>query len=176
MTNVNRYDLYELLSSLQKDIRRGNEYEAVFWAIQLESFNPTALWNRLKVIASEDIDCANTIMPILIETLEKHYLASKQKLNDESYRLFFVNAVICLCRSQKSRITDDLLNLVYSEIEHENKYLPIPDYALDMHTSRGKIKGRGIDHFFDEGAKLENEAFPNPYTKRAKELLSKYGR
>ena len=30
----------------------------------------------------------------------------------------------------------------------------IPDYALDMHTIRGKAMGRGLDHFRKEGAKL----------------------
>jgi hypothetical protein len=34
--------------------------------------------------------------------------------------------------------------------------------------------GKGIDDFFSEGNKLENEAFINPYTERAKELLKKY--
>ena len=33
------YDFYEVLSALQKEIRRGNEYEAMFWAVELESFN-----------------------------------------------------------------------------------------------------------------------------------------
>ena len=42
-----------------------------------------------------------------------------------------------------------------------------------MHTARGKARGRGVDYFFAEGNKLENEAF-NPYTERAKELLKKH--
>jgi hypothetical protein len=30
----------------------------------------------------------------------------------------------------------------------------IPNYALDMHTMKGKAVGRGLDHFRKEGAKL----------------------
>ena len=30
----------------------------------------------------------------------------------------------------------------------------IPDYALDMHTMKGKAMGRGLNHFREEGAKL----------------------
>ena len=30
----------------------------------------------------------------------------------------------------------------------------IPDYALDMHTMKGKAMGRGLDLFRKEGAKL----------------------
>ena len=118
------YDLHELLSALQKCIRRGMEYEAVHFAVELEEFNPTALWNRLKIIAPEDIGAANPIMPLLIDVLQKQYLTEKSKLDSTSYRLFMVNAIVCLCRSPKSRITDDLLNVVYAE-RGEGKRLDI---------------------------------------------------
>ena len=29
-----------------------------------------------------------------------------------------------------------------------------PDFALDIHTMKGKAMGRGLDHFRKEGAKL----------------------
>jgi hypothetical protein len=87
-----------------------------------------------------------------------------------------VNAVVCLCFSQKSRITDDLLNVVYTERDAEAKFPPIPEFALDKHTARGKALGKGIDDFFTEGNKLENEAFVNRYTERSKELLKKYSK
>ena len=35
----------------------------------------------------------------------------------------------------------------------ENFAPTIPDYALDMHTMKGKAMGRGLDHF-RRGAKL----------------------
>ena len=168
------YDLHELISALQKCIRRGMEYEAVHFAVELEEFNPNALWNRLKVIACEDIGVANPLIPVLVDVLQRQYLAEKSKLDSTSYRLFMVNAVVCLCRSPKSRITDELLTVVYSEKKLEGKRLEIPDFALDMHTKRGAAMGRGIDYFFIEGNKLENETLSNPYTERAKELLKKH--
>jgi replication-associated recombination protein RarA len=170
----NGYDLHELLSALQKCIRRGLEYEAVHFAAELKGFNHTAMWNRLKIIASEDVGCANPIAPLLIDTLFKEYQTAKGKLGDDSFRLFMVNAVICLCHSPKSRVTDDLLTVVYTERELEGKRLKIPDFALEMHTKRGAAMGRGIDYFFTEGNKLEKEAFPNPYSERAKDLLKKH--
>ncbi len=163
------YDHYELLSALQKCIRRGMEYEAAHFAVELEEFNPTMLWNRLKIIACEDIGPANPVIPLLIDCLQKQYFAEKSKLAESASKLFLINAVVCLCRSQKSRITDDLLNIVYAERDH-GKFLPIPDFALDMHTARGKAMGKGIDDFFSEGNKLENEVLKNPYTEKAKEL------
>ena len=169
------YDIFELLSALQKDLRRGNEYEVVFWAVELENFNPTALWNRLRVIASEDVGAANPLAPLVIDVLEKEYYDAKRREND-SYRLFLVHAVLFLARSPKSRMVDDILNVVYSEIQHEDKRLPIPDYALDMHTLRGRKRGRGMEHFFSEGNRLNNETIDNPYTATAKRLMMKYGR
>jgi replication-associated recombination protein RarA len=170
VTTSRGYDLHELLSALQKCIRRNLEYEALFFAVELEEFNPTALWNRLKVIASEDVGFAYPLMPILIETLHKEYIERKEKIDDNGSRLLFLsNAVVCLCRSPKSRITDDLLNVVLLERQN-GKRLEIPDFALDMHTLRGKDKGRGWKEFFEEGSKLENEAFPNPYRERHQKL------
>jgi len=142
------------------------EYEAVFFAVELEGFNPTALWNRLKIIASEDVGSANPMMPILVETLHKSYLESKQKLNDDSYRLYLVNAVVCLCRSPHSRIVDDLLHVIYDD----NKHIPIPDFALDgRHTKRATKEGK------ETWDKLENETLENPYKEKAKELRLKHG-
>lgn len=168
------YYIDELLSALQKDIRRGNEYEAVFWTVELESFNPRMLWNRLRVIASEDIGPAYPRMPLLIETLERHYFDARKRRND-SYRVFLSNAVVNLVRCKKSRIADNLLTVVYGEIQHEDKKLPIPDYAKDKHTREGRKMGRGWVHFFNEGCKLENEAFDDPYRERALELVTKHG-
>jgi replication-associated recombination protein RarA len=172
------YSPYDLVSALQKDIRRGNEYEALFWAVKLESLGEKKVretWNRLKVIASEDVGPANPIMPLVIETLEKQYYDAKKRQSD-AYRLFLTNAIVILARSEKSRIVDDLLNLVYGEILHEDKKLPLPDYTFCGHTSRGKRLGRGVEYFFTEATKLSNEAFENPYKDKAKQIIEKYGR
>ena len=165
------YDFYEVLSALQKEIRRGNEYEAVFWAVELESFNVKTLWNRLRVIASEDIGLANPCAVIVVNMLKNNYFESRN-LEGDSYRLFLVNAVLFLARSAKSRIVDDLLITVYGDIEG-GKLLKIPDYALDKHTVRGRTIGRGFEHFLKEGAKLENEVLENPYKESATRILSK---
>ena len=38
-----------------------------------------------------------------------------------------------------------------------------PDRAYDMHTLAGRKKGRGLKHFFEEGATVRNERFPNDW-------------
>jgi hypothetical protein len=47
----------------------------------------------------------------------------------------------------------------------------IPDYALDMHTMKGKAMGRGLDHFRKEGAMLIPEPTePDLYVEEAYRL------
>jgi replication-associated recombination protein RarA len=167
------YDIYELLSALQKDIRRCNEYQAIHWAIELESFNAKMLWNRLRVIASEDIGIANAEATLLIDVLERQYTDAVTRKNDSS-RLFLVHAVLYLARSPKSRIVDDLLITAYGNIKYNGEKLEIPDYALDNHTLRGKKIGRDIKFFIEEGSKVNNECLENTYKKSASEILLKY--
>jgi replication-associated recombination protein RarA len=169
------YDIYELLSALQKDIRRCNEYQALHWAIELETYNVKALWNRLRVIASEDIGIANSEATILVDVLERQYNDALKRENSPS-RLFLVHAVLYLARSKKSRIVDDLLITAYDNIKYKGEKLPIPDYTLDHHTLRGCKMGRGFKFFVEESSKVNNEEIENTYKKSASEILLKYGK
>jgi replication-associated recombination protein RarA len=144
----------------------------VYWAVEGESFNTKAIWNRLRVMASEDVGIADPCAPFVVDVLEKQYWEFKEKPKEDSHRLFLVNAVLLLAKAPKSRLVDDILITVYGNIKNK-KQLEIPDYALDMHTMRGKRMGRGYEHFFAEGAKLENQAIDDPYEEKAKEILLK---
>jgi hypothetical protein len=49
----------------------------------------------------------------------------------------------------------------------------MPDYALDMHTMKGKAMGRGLDHFRCEDAKLiPPPTADDPYEAEAYRLWS----
>jgi replication-associated recombination protein RarA len=178
------YYLDEVISALQKEIRRGKEYDAAYWAVELESFNEEKavgakiLWNRLRVIASEDVSIAEPHAPLIIAALKEAY-CDAVKRKDTAYRLFFVHAVLFLARSRKCRIIDDIDVVVKGNIKFTNELLPMPDYAIDMHTHRGRMNGRvgtnGVKHFLEEGAKLKNEVFKNPYKKSSGECLIKHG-
>ena len=161
----------EVISALQKEIRRGNEYNAVYWAVELESFDSKALWNRLKVIASEDVGVAEPHAPLIVSALESMYDYSKEKKKEE-YRMFFVNAVSILARAPKCRVADNLMITLYGDIKL-GKRLEMPDYAIDKHTFRGRRMGRGMKHFIEEGSKIKNETIEDPYKKRAEEHLLK---
>jgi replication-associated recombination protein RarA len=109
------YDAFEVVSALQKCIRRGLEEDALYWAYELaESPNKNHyswLWARLKVSACEDVGPANPIMPLLIDVLWRNWKEKKAQ------RLWYTNAVFALVRSPKSRIVDNALNMQLSEDE-----------------------------------------------------------
>jgi replication-associated recombination protein RarA len=163
------YYLDEVISALQKEIRRGNEYNAVYWAVELESFNSKAMWNRLKVMASEDIGVAEPHAPLIIDALESMYNYTKEKKKEE-YRMFFVNAVFILARAPKCRIADNLLITLYADIKLGIR-LEMPDYAIDKHTFRGRRMGRGTKHFIEEGSRIKNEGIKDPYKEKAEKYL-----
>jgi len=175
--NFDKNRMYEAESALQKEIRRGNERKAMYWALELEEPNSSLLWNRLKVIASEDISIANSSMALLIDTLHQWHKDFEEK--DEK-RLFISHAILALCRSPKSRVACEFLKVADGDKEKPTgKKLPAPDYALDGHTAKGKHMGRGMDtvkgmtFFLDVCAKLKNEKTEPEFTKykeQAREL------
>lgn len=152
---VNNYDFWEASSAFQKAIRRCDEDEALFWAVEFYDGGgalTTYAWNRMFVMLSEDIGLANPQLPQQIWSLYNIFQYFKAKKNKhEPEKLHFIHAVLLLVRSPKSRLVD--WGLIAAFKKHDTSR-EIPDYALDKHTRRGKAKGRGFKHFFAEGCNL----------------------
>jgi replication-associated recombination protein RarA len=166
----NNYDFGEVLSSLQKEIRRGNETAAMFWALELYEKYGKALWTRLQVIVNEDIGIANPQAIMLIQTLKTQFEDFAKGDRDGSMRLALANAILFLCRSPKSREADHFQCCVNQRRLQQGWRLPIPDYALDKHTSRGARMKRSWQHWFEVGCQLIPEPDPNPYQQEAESL------
>ena len=158
----------EVASALQKSIRRGLEQEALYWASELDLAGyPDYVFRRLRIIASEDVGMADPMVAVQVRALSLNF-AEQRKHNKTSKsgtrsgkRLFLAQAVMVLCRARKSRMVDHAVMAVW---EGERPRLEVPDWALDKHTARGRKLGRGEDHFFDEGARIENAAdLDDPY-------------
>lgn len=151
-TTPGGYNFGQCVSALQKEIRRSNEWNAMYWAMQIEATPKMSgyLWKRLAVIASEDIGIDGGNLPLLLATLRASYEETKPK-GGEEHRLFLGHAIQAMCRSPKSRST---CNFVVAEYYGEHR-LEIPDYALDRHTLKGKQQGRSWEHFFEEAARIE---------------------
>jgi len=148
------YDFFEVSSSLQKSIRRCDEDSALYWACELIYSNyDNYLWKRILIMVSEDVGLAEPDLAVRIQALKQNYDFLKKNKSMEK-TLPLVHAVLLLVRAKKSRIVDWCKGKMFGEYHFIEK--EIPDYALDKHTIRGKMMGRTIEHFFDEGAKLNN--------------------
>jgi len=83
-----------------------------------------------------------------------------EEFKREYERLMLAGSIVLLCRDldyPHGEYNDATRHHLSSPIKAAN----IPDRAYDMHTFAGKRKGRGFEHFFDEGATVENERFLN---------------
>jgi replication-associated recombination protein RarA len=165
------YDWYEVVSSLQKEIRRGNEVNALYWAYELLPNFEFYFWSRLKVIVNEDIGIANPNLIVQVDVLSRQYFDLRHR-GSMSCLLPLANAILLSCRSPKTRLADTFKIHVLQSIEQGTLKLEIPDYALDKHTKRGRAMKRSFNHFKTEGVKLQNAAdIPDPYEESAFKLL-----
>jgi replication-associated recombination protein RarA len=148
----------EIISSLQKEIRRGNTENAASIAFEMATTSPemeTYLWKRLLVISVEDVGWGDLQAPVLVHTL--YQMVKMLDRQDGERLLYAIHAVRYLCACQKDRSSDELVNLLMREVEKGQMLPVIPDYAIDMHTARGQQMGRNVQHFLEEGAKVSPE-------------------
>jgi replication-associated recombination protein RarA len=157
----------EIISALQKEIRRGNTENAALIAYEMLSTSEALeeyLWGRLQVISVEDVGYGNLNAPILIETLYQMHLRIPRPRGDRY--LFAIHAVRVLCQSQKERGSDDLNNWIAQAVDKNGVRPVIPDYAIDMHTRRGQEMGRDYLHFLTEASKVMPEMPDRDFTYR----------
>jgi len=163
----NGYPLLEVASALQKTIRRGDEEQAMYWALELVPRFEQYLWRRLVVIVNEDIGLANPALLSLVPTQRAVYFEFREQGKDGTARLALANAILLMCRSPKSRLSDHFQCAVNQDRLH-GQHREIPDYALDKHTGRGRNLKRGVAHWLDEGCQLHPESdVADPYAARA---------
>jgi replication-associated recombination protein RarA len=152
---ANGHPADEVISALQKAIRRGELEQAVLLAYEMYCTSPDLeefLWTRLQVISAEDVGTGSFLEPVIVESLYQMHTRFDRGIGDRF--LFAVHAVRLLTTSTKDRTSDELANWARHHVETE---LTIPDHALDMHTRRGRLKGRGELHFLTEAALVMNE-------------------
>ncbi|MFC1640964.1 hypothetical protein ACFL2D_02865, partial [Patescibacteria group bacterium] len=172
MKTKNGYTVDEVISALQKDIRRGKEEDAMFWALELCPKYENYMWKRLLVVAYEDISAlAPGNIPLAVSKMRDDYFAYRE-VGDTAALLVIANAILLMCRAQKCRIADNFL-VTMADMIDEGMRLDIPDYAHDMHTRHGRHLRRGGEHFAEEGTKLAEPLADvhDPYAKEFKKIL-----
>lgn len=155
------YDFYEVASALQKSIRRGDVRLAGYMALELFPRYSEYCWKRLLTISAED--CYGVITKEIMALYEAFHVINKGKSgNDLKGRVFISKAVILLCNTKHNRdadllsnyvydkkydISDEEINKLFDEIRSEGK-MSIPEYVYDVHTKKGKMRGKTKNDFF----------------------------
>ena len=148
----------QVISAVQKEIRRGNTENAVLLAHEMVLTSPALedyLWQRLMVISVEDVGFGEPTAPILINSLRQMLSTFDRSAPDRE--LFAVHAVRYLSGCRKDRSSDEMTLWAKLASERGEALPVIPDYALDMHTGDGKKMGRGLRHFLEVGARVNPE-------------------
>ncbi|HPD15795.1 MAG TPA: hypothetical protein PLE19_12645 [Planctomycetota bacterium] len=158
LTTVRGYDLADVASALQKAIRRADGRLAGYWAIELwESGYDAYAWRRLLTVSAED--CWGIITQEIV-ALHHAYQTINAGKGERRGRVFLAKAALLLAQAIKCRDADHLTNLVYDRAaiptlvleadiaEARRTREPIPDYALDVHTSEGRRRGKTKSDFF----------------------------
>ncbi len=148
----------QVISALQKEIRRGRTENAALLAYEMVITSPALedyLWQRLRVISVEDIGFGDPQAPVVINALAQMLGTFDHSLGER--RLFAIHAVRYLCACLKDRSSDEMVNWIIRGVAKGTLRPKIPDYALDKHTAAGKALGRGDPHFWQEGARLDPE-------------------
>lgn len=171
----NNFATDEIVSCLQKAIRRAMVEEACQYAYELYVSGPIYLekmWRRLLTISVEDIGFGNLDAAVQIKTLND--MRKEFPYDDGDQPMYFIHAIRILCESTKDRSSDYLKNIIIKEAAM-GKLPEIMDLALDKHTVRGQAMGRGSKHFFEEATKVIPQLeIDNDYRERYGKILETY--
>ena len=156
-TTIHGYAADEVRSVLQKSIRRGWIEDAALAAYELFASGKEAedmLWRRLEIIATEDVGFGLMEAPLLIEALH----AQRMRMADPGDGWIYVaHAVRLLATAKKDRTSMELAGWAKEVVDRGERSVEVKDFMVDLHTHRGAAMGRGTAHWWNDGARLENE-------------------
>ena len=145
----------ELVSVLQKEIRRGRVDNAVLAAYEMFITSPDVarhLWRRLRTIAVEDVGLGLPIGPVLIDVLHRNF-------NDTPGGdwMMACHAVRLLASAPKDRTSSEHADWVVAKVALGEALVEVPDYARCVHTRSGQELGRGLTQWWGDGATVRDE-------------------
>jgi replication-associated recombination protein RarA len=158
VTSKRGYAADELIATLQKSIRRGDTELALLVAREMYETSARLeekLWSRLCVISCEDTGDGSFLEPVIVNALYQMHERLDRAFGDRW--LFVVHVVRFLAGRTKDRSSDEHANITMHMINTTDKPFEIPEYALDVHTRRGRLAGRDAAHFWSSGSHVENE-------------------
>jgi len=148
----------ELVSALQKSIRRGMVENAALVAYEMFASGPDfedQVWRRLQIISVEDVGFGRVESPLVIRALDEFRHGAERDSPDRL--IYLIHAVRLLATSPKDRTSDELATWVREATNSGAAKPEVLDDFIDMHTLRGQRMGRDYAHWFTKGARVENE-------------------
>ena len=109
---ANLYKFDDVVSALQKCIRRGEAAQALFWAGELEQGFEYILYSRLWTIVAEDIGLAAPYLALELFPLYQEWV-KVHKTNPEKGKEITLQIVYTLAKAPKNRIVDNLFLYTY---------------------------------------------------------------
>ncbi|BCJ47874.1 ATPase AAA [Actinoplanes ianthinogenes] len=164
MTSPRGIPVDQLVSVLQKEIRRGHVDNAVLAAYEMHCSGPDVaahLWRRLRLIAVEDVGMGAPMAPVLLRELQSDYEAG-----GGTDGMQVVHAVRFLATAPKDRTSSEHADYVRTMVEAGRLVVTVPDYALCVHTRAGQEMGRGLPHWWRNGARVHDELASADHTYR----------
>lgn len=157
VVSVRGFQCDELISALQKYIRRGDLEETLLVAREMYETSPELeahLWTRLLVISISDCNDGTFTQTLVVESLNRVGMRM-QRGTGERWG-FLVQAVRYLVSLPKDETTDEICMWSRHTMNKGLRGPVIPDYALDIHTEAGRKMGRGMTHFLGDGTVVAN--------------------
>jgi replication-associated recombination protein RarA len=146
----------DLVSVLQKEIRRSHVDNAVLAAYEMYTTSPDVarhLWRRLRIIAVEDVGMGFPLAPLLIDALQRDFDAAPG--GDWMYAC---HAVRLLAGAPKDRTAAEHADWVATKVGRGEALVHVFDDAHCVHTRAGQEQGRGLVHWWEHGARVHDES------------------
>jgi replication-associated recombination protein RarA len=183
-------DFFEVASLLQKSLRRGDAAMCARAVNELLPRYANYVWNRLLIVSAED--CADLVtgeIVALYDAWDKVTRGSGKTTSAkpavQEGRIFISKAIVILAKCRHSRDADELQHLIANRMpddvfmaalddveeimEAPAEHFEIPEYVYDVHTRRGKRRGRTRQQFLRD----EHDALSDPVSifKNADEMI-----
>nr|QBK92833.1 MAG: uncharacterized protein LCPAC401_04710 [Pithovirus LCPAC401] len=136
LKTLHGFEFSEASSSLQKAIRRGHWKDALQWAIEMSQVpvqGRSNLFNRLYIIAVEDIGPADPKQFLIINALHKLYLEDKENV------LYAATGAVSLAKAKKSRANDWAVHVYrfsQEDVKDENVENLVDEFVMNFFNKK----------------------------------------
>lgn len=120
---VNLYKFDDVVSALQKSIRRCDAPQALFWAGELERGFKHILYSRLWTIVAEDIGLAAPFLALDLFSYYQEWKANHAS-NPTKAQELTIQMVLTLAQAPKNRVVDNLLLYNYFQPKPNAQWQP----------------------------------------------------